>query len=542
MADRVESIIGRWEDAKRARSPLNGEFEDIARLLHPQRIGFQGEMTKGGRRGDDAYDSTAAQARWQLAAATEGFVVPKGENWLEIGPEDEDLLERPEVKRWFGRSTSKTYESIYAPSAHFHNMSEETLNDAVGFGSGAYSMRGRYGPMGERPCFGSIHLANAHWATNEHGDVDTFWIKCKEPVRNAARTYGFDALGKTAQNFLKEDKFDKEIELLHFVAPRHEIDYRREDNLSFPWQSCVVDVTDKKLTEESGYHELPYGVVRWGTVSGEPWGWSLARMLLPDVKMLNQQAKTTLKVGHQVADPPLLIPHSGIIDWDACVPGGRATYDVDSAVAAGGRIPVFPLATGANYPISREMTQDTRDRLWQGFLKHVLNLPVDSPAMTATEVIERKKEILRLVGPTFGRLETDFSEVIVRRTFWINFRAGVYGVPPPILRGQSLKFKVASTLAKIKKEIEAASVVRTMEIISPLVPVKPDILDNYDMDKIARGVGEALMPAEWVRSPDDVEAIRAERAEQQEAQAKMQQAAMMAEMAGRAAPMVKAVA
>lgn len=544
MAEKsIDRKLARFEKLKSDRRVLDEEYDDLARLLHPTRLGFTTDITKGGSRTDDSYDSTPHQARWQLARSTEGFVTPKGGKlWMAIEIEDEDVMDDHDVREWLEDVTNIVHKAIYEPRAQFHRAAGAMYDDLVAFGAAPFSMFERYDENGfARPVFQSLHLKNVYWAFDEFGEQNTYYVRHERPVINAANMYGFDNLGKRAQDLLKNDKFDTPIKLLHVVEPRLGRAYGRDDNLNMAFESCVIDIEDKKEVQESGFNESPYCVPIWGDVPGEPWGWSPGRLLLPDIKMLNQQARTTLEVGHFSARPPHFVPHEGVIDFSALHPGGWVGYDASSAMQNGGRPPIFPFVSGANYPISREMTQDTRDRVWQGFLQSVLNLPIDAPRMTATEVIQRKEEMIRIVGPVFGKLETDFSQKVVRRVFWILFRAGALPPVPEQLRGQELKFSVNSPMTDVRKQVEASSSIAYLEMMGPWIEANPSLMDNIDSDEMARDVGEALMPVQWIRSREDVEAIRAQRAQAEQEAAAREQSMQMSEMARNAAPMLKAI-
>ena len=47
---------------------------------------------------------------------------------------------------------------------------------------------------------------------------------------------------------------------------------------------------------------------------------------LPDVKMLNEMSKTTIKAAQKQVDPPLLVPDDGFILPVRTVPGGLNFY------------------------------------------------------------------------------------------------------------------------------------------------------------------------------------------------------------------------
>ena len=65
------------------------------------------------------------------------------------------------------------------------------------------------------------------------------------------------------------------------------------------------------------------------------------------------------------------------------------------------------------------------------------DLPREGPGDRAgkrVEVLERKEEFIRTIGPVFGRLESDYIGQVVERGFNILLRAGAFPEPPEALR------------------------------------------------------------------------------------------------------------
>ena len=60
--------------------------------------------------------------------------------------------------------------------------------------------------------------------------------------------------------------------------------------------------------------------------SNEIYGRSPAMTALPDVKMLNEMSKTTIKAAQKQVDPPLLVPDDGFLLPVRTVPGGLNFY------------------------------------------------------------------------------------------------------------------------------------------------------------------------------------------------------------------------
>jgi hypothetical protein len=150
--------------------------------------------------------------------------------------------------------------------------------------------------------------------------------------------------------------------------------------------------------------------------------------------------------------------------------------------------------------------------------------------MTATEILERKAEFMRVIGPTFGRLEADYTGPMVERAFRVLLRGGGLPAPPSALRGAGVRFEYASPIARAQKQIDAAALGKTVQDLAPLAAQNPSLLDNFDEDRVARDVAEANgLPQHWIRPAAAVAQLRAGRAAAAQAEAKARDAERLAE-------------
>lgn len=518
MPNDVVELLRRHKTIESNRRQWDTHFQELAEYMLPRRADFTGPRNPGQKRTERQFDGVPMQAARGLASAVDALIKPKTEKWFTASTGDEELDENPEIKEWMEEATDITYDELYASESRFLQRSAEVDNDLVVFGTGVLFIGGR--PATGGLLFQSAPLASTWIAENADGDIDTVFRRQIFTARQAEQRFGRDNLGTKTREALTNNKADTEFPFLQIVLPRDERNAAKRNNVNMPFASIVIDVESEHKIGESGFHEFPFAVPRWDTASGEVYGRSPAMLALPDVKTVNQQAKTILRAGHMITDPPLLTPSgsgfSSLRNW----PGGITPYDPSILSKTGGKSPVFPLVTGGNIPIGREMQNDTRDQIWAAFFRDVLQLPPsDGTKMTATEILERKAQLIRSVGPTFGRLEADYPAVIVERSFAILQRAGKFPEPPELLEGENIKFKFVSPIARALRQVEAASLGKTIADIEPLVALNPALMDNFEDDQISRDVGEANgMPQKWLRSIDDRDAIRQQRAEAQAAE------------------------
>jgi len=255
---------------------------------------------------------------------------------------------------------------------------------------------------------------------------------------------------------------------------------------------------------------------------------------LSDANTSNAMGKTMLRAAEKVTDPPLVIANDTVLGRVQMFAGGVNYFDLEAARRLG-QIPIKALDTGGNLPVGREMQNDTREQIWQAFFRNVLQLPVDRPQMTATEVLERKEEFIRTIGPVFGRLESDYTGAIIDRVFDIMNDLNAFAEPPEELRGKNLRFEYTSPVQRAREQIQAAAAARAAEVLIPYIQADPSVMDNFDGDQISRDVGVASgMPPKWLRPVEAITQIRQTREQQLQQQQELATAGMVADVAAKA--------
>ena len=351
------------------------------------------------------------------------------------------------------------------------------------------------------------------------------FLKRRMTARQMESRFGRDKLSERTRDRADKSPDDK-IDVLHAVIPRNESKPKALLARNLPIADLWVEIEAQHELSVGGFHEFPFIVPRWDTSSGEDYGRSPGMIALPDADTLQAMGETILIAGQRAADPPLFAPNDGSFDAVNSFPGGLSYYDVETAVAVRGN-PFFPLETGTNLPVSRDMQQDTRLQIMAAFFKNVLNLPVEGPQMTATEVNQRKEEFIRELGPIFGRLETDYTAPMVERAFMIMLRAGAFNPIPEGLQGQNIRFEYDSPVKKIRQQIEAASTRLWVQEMLTIGQVRQETVDLVNFDEYGRFTAEAVgVPRKIVNGKDQVQQIREIR---QQAMQEQQQAMALRE-------------
>ena len=160
--------------------------------------------------------------------------------------------------------------------------------------------------------------------------------------------------------------------------------------------------------------------------------------------------------------------------------------------------------------------------------------------MTATEVIERTERTLRLLGPTLGRLQSEFLGPMIERIFGVLSRAGKLPLAPEILSEQQLKIEYVSPLARAQRQTETQGIMRTLEFIGPIAGMDPQAAQIVKGADTVRHIAELNgVPPKLLKSDDDL--MEEAKAQQQAmaAQQQMMQGAQVMDMMQKGANVAK---
>ena len=301
-----------------------------------------------------------------------------------------------------------------------------------------------------------------------------------------------------------------------------------------PFQSIYMEYETGHIISIGGFREFPYVVPRYLKASNEIYGRSPGMNSLPDVKVLNKMVEVSLKAAQKQVDPPLLVADDAVILPIRTAPGSINYF------RSGSRDTIQPLNIGANNPLGLNMEDQRRNAISRTF--HVDQLLIqENRTMTATEVMQRNQEKMRILGPVIGRLQQELLQPLIIRVFNIMLRNKLFVEAPRILENQEVDIEYVSPVAIAQKGSELESIMRGLELfgsISQIAPVTDYIDENGLVKRIINILG---LPAKMIKSDKEVEEIRAVRQQQQAAQMQMQQEMMQSEQAKNAAPLVQAL-
>jgi len=527
---RAAALMKRYGTLQVQRQHWESHWQEVADYIVPRKADITKKRTAGDKRSELIFDGTAIHAAELMAASLHGMLTNAATPWFSLRYEEDELNGDDEAKEWLEGATDVMYQHL--ARSNFQEQIHELYSDLVTFGTGVIFIEDDK-KNGLR--FSTRHIAECYLSEDEDGRVDTVFRKYKTTARAAVRQFGEQQVTQRIAKLNSDDPY-AEIELLHVVIPRDDYNRRKKNALNMPYASIYIDPDEKMILGESGYQEFAYCCPRFLKGSFEiSYGRSPSMTALSDTKMLNKMSEVVIRAAQLQIHPPLMVPDDGFMAPVRTTPGGINFY------RSGTRDRIEPLQIGANNPLGEQQLEQRRQAIRAAFYVDQLILG-QGPQMTATEVIQRTEEKMRLLGPVLGRLQAELLQPLINRCFAILSRQKKFVPPPESLRGGDIDIEYVSPLAKAQRSGDVQSVMQMFEFLAPLMQLDPSVVDYLDMDGLAQHVIKVTgTPAVVTRGEGEVAELRQQRAAQQAQQQEMMMLQQAAQAAGQAAPALKEI-
>lgn len=523
----AQKYCARFGQLKMARAIHESHWADCYKYGAPERQqNFSSTQSNQSQRQDDRinlYDSTASDSVQVLVSMIMNGVTPSNAIWFKAQPDGiDDLSVLTEGERWLEDVCQFMWRNIHA--ANFDSESFETITDVVTAGWGVlYTDIDR--EAGGGYVFESWHPGNCFiGSTRADGLIDTIYREHEMTAEAMVNTYGADNCHYTVVEQAKTAP-DTKFTLLHVIQPRKSKGAGQIDK-DMPFASTHLDFSNKHLLKESGYHEFPCSIPRLRRLPNSVYGNGQMSIALPDAKMANELMKTTINAAEMKLGGMYIAKDDGVLNPHTVRIGPRKVIianDVDS---------MKRLDDGADFQIADYLLTNLQGGIRKKLMADQLP-PIGTQQMTATEIHTRVELIRQMLGPMYGRLQTEYLQTILDRCFGLALRAGALGNPPEELQGRNLSFKFVSPMARSQRMEEVMATEQYVMSMSNMAAVKEDILDNVDFDAVAviTGTGRGV-PQNIMRTADEVQQFRQAKQEAQEKQAQAQQQAAVMDKAG----------
>ena len=497
-------LISRFERAKAIKMLWRDLLSDAYEYALPNRnLYFSGDETdpgqiQGQKKVDRVFDSTAPNSTINFANRIQSDMMPAFQRWmkLEAGPAVPEQM-RAQVNKQLELITEQFFAVIQASNFDMSN-NEALLDLAIGTAvmlvlEGTLDKPVQYIAM-PAP---QIYLEEGPW-----GSVIGVYRLHHLELRNIPLQWPdikITSLPDTLQQDMKDaKKAEKKVQLLESCYMETDPGTKAEK-----WCYDIVLMKEKKRILERNYEENPWIVARWIKVPGEVYGRGPVIQALPDIKTINKLRELVLKNAalhisgvYTGVDDGILNPNTVTIRPGVVIPvasnGGTRGPSLQRLEATG----KFDLANIEYEKLHLAIKQVLLDN----------RLPPESGAVrSATEIIERIKELARDIGSPFARLLQEYIVPIVQRTLNIMRRRGL--IPAVKVNGLNVQVRVVSPLAQEQNLNDVGTVVRWLTILQSFGPevlhlaAKTEDVGDWMGDKLG-------VPAKLRRDKDEREGMQ----------------------------------
>jgi hypothetical protein len=512
--------IDRYNTLKVERQTWESHWQEVADYCLPRKADITKSRSKGDKRTEFIYDGTATHALELLAASLHGMLTNTVSPWFYLKYKNDELNKEDEAVEWLENCTQVMNQAFNR--SNFQQEIFELYHDLIAFGTAALFIAE---DKDNDLRFKNLHISEIYITENEKGFVDSLTRHFKMQARNLPNQFPDAVLPPELVKKIEKNPYDR-VNIIHCIHANPDYSETKK------FVSHYVHEDSGTLLSEGFFADFPFAVPRYLKSSNEIYGRSPAMNALADVKMLNLMSKTSIKAAQKQIDPPLMVPDDGFLMPIRTVPGGLNYY------RSGTRDRIEPMNIGANTPIGLNMEEQRRDAIRQNFFVDQL-MTNQGATMTATEVIQRNEEKMRILGPVLGRLQSELLQPLITRSFNILNKNKKFLPVPEMLGETDIEIEYVSPLAKAQKTGDLQALMRGIEIFGSLQQVSP-VMDYLDTDNLVQYIKEILgIPAKILKSRDQVALQRQDQEAQQMQQMQLQQEMQQAEIANKAAPMAK---
>jgi hypothetical protein len=477
---KVEDIIKRAEVAQRKKDEFESLYRDAYEFALPQRqlYGYWEGQAQGAKKMARVFDSTAINSTQRFANRLQSGIFPPQRKWcrLEPGP-DIPVDRRQQAQAVLDQYNEKMF-TVIKQSNFDIAIGEFLLDLAVGTAGMLVLPGDDVAPLNFIP----VPMFLISYEEGANGQVDKVYRKMRmkaEAVKQQWKDAEFPV--DVAQRIAS--KPTDEIELLEATV----YDLDRGD-----WCYHVIDKISKEEIVYRRFKSSPWVISRYSKVAGEVYGRGPLLTALPDIKTLNKTLELVLKNAslaisgvYTAADDGVLNPQTVKLVPGAIIPVARNGGPQGESLK--------PLARSGDFNVSQIIIQDLRANIKRTLLDE--SLPPDNmSARSATEVVERMKELAQNLGSAFGRLINETMVPLVSRILSVMDERGLIDLPLQV-NGLEVKVSPVAPLAMAQNMEEINNIMQFMQITASMgaegqLAVKTGDLIDFLGDKL--GVPSAV--------------------------------------------------
>ena len=505
----VEQVLQRHDKALTKKEDFRSLYDEAYEFALPQRNLYDGYYdggVQGTKKMNRVFDSTAISSTQRFANRMQSGIFPPQRNWCRLEPGSDIPQER--------RAEAQAALDLYSQKM-FDTLKQSNFDVAIGeflldLCVGTAVMMVQPGDDINPINFIPVPQFLVSFEEGAHGQVDNVYRRMKIKAESVQRQWPDAKISDDIKRIIN-DKPTDELDIIEATV----FDQQRGD--------YCYHVIDKKTKTELVYRRMdhtPWIVARYAKIAGETYGRGPLITALPDIKTLNKTLELVLKNAslsisgvYTAADDGVLNPNTVRIMPGAIIPVARNGGPQGESLK--------PLPRAGDFNVSQIVMDDLRKNIKRILLDE--SLPPDNmSARSATEVVERMKELAQNLGSAFGRLINETMIPVVSRMLQVMDEKGLITLPLKV-NGLEIKISPVAPLAMAQNMEEVQNVLQYAQIAQGAGPegamnIKTDEMMDFIAEKL--GIPQRMRP-----TPQERMMMKQQMQQQAQQQQMMQMAA-----------------
>ena len=504
-----QEILKRQEKADARKEEWRTIYEECYEFALPQRnlySGFYEGKTAGQNKMARVFDSTAINATQRFANRIQSALFPPYRAWCNLEPGDDIPAERKaEIREALQIYTQRMF-SVVRQTNFDLAISEFLLDLCVGTAVMLIQPGDEDAPVRFIPV--PQYLVSLE--EGPHGTIDNVYRKLRIRGEAIQRQWPDAKIPPRLQQEI-DKKPEGEIDLIEATV------FNVDEDMY-----CYHLIWPKdKMADELVYRTMnvsPWIVARFMKVPGEVYGRGPLVTALPDIKTLNKVKELVLKNAslavsgvYTAADDGVLNPQTIRIVPGAIIPVAR------NGGAQGESLRPLRSATDFNTSqlVINDLVMNIKKMLYDDSLP-----PDNMSARSATEIVQRMKELSQNLGSAYGRLITEAMTPLVRRILEVMDQMNIIDLPLEV-NGLQVRVVPTSPLAQAQNMDDMDAVLQFAQIAQAFGQAGQMAINQEEMlTYIAEKMG---VPQTLLNSPEEKEMIVQQMQEQAAQMQQMQQ-------------------
>lgn len=475
----IQNIYAQYKKAVAKRSLWESTWQECYEYALPQR---ETTFSESNSKINRLFDATAPDCVDQLSALMLSEMTPPWQRWFQLtAGTDLSHEETAEI--------SQTLELISDTlQAHFDRSNfaleiHQCYLDLITAGTACLLFE--EAPLGYSSAFRflSVPLSEICLDEGPSGRLDITFRKTQMDYLSLKDRFpNFELSNKAVQALTKDEA---KISIIESVIPRVNGGYHYTVFLEPDNQHDSLNGVSPVL-KESIFQTSPFISFRWLKAPGEVYGRSPVMKTLPDIKTANKVVELILKNASIAVTGIWLAEDDGVLNPSniKLVPGAI----IPKAVGSKG---LMPLESPGKFDVSQLMIDNLQRHIRHALLGDKL-AELDDERMTATEVRIRNSQMMRILGATYGRLQTELLMPLVERASSLLRRRGE--IPEVYIDGRILKVAYQSTRAEEQAQKDAEN---ALTWFGTIIKMGDTALQTIDIPNFVKWLGRKLnVPAE----------------------------------------------